>query len=587
MDEMPDSKPTSDDLKGALISPLTRYLSGQLPLLATAWAGTTIIFCLSAFFVPSPWARGLVWAAAAVNLICLAGVFRIIRRANRGARELTELAAMSRDLVWQTDETLIVNMVFGPVEAVTGRSARAISGGRLTDLLSAEDARALQALTAESRPFAMAAEIRRPGNGTLAVEISGERTGNAYRGVIRDITRQKLRRAREQRQQDMLDRSEKLRHLGVLAGSVAHDLNNILSGIATYPEVMLLDDTLDPKVRQGLTMIKDSGRKASSVVSDLLTISRGIKADKQLLNVNTVIERFMAAAEFQKIQDTFAGVEIETVTEPELLNISGSYIHIEKAVMNLMLNAVEETAGLPGGKVVLSTANHYVDPIGGSPEEEDLSPGEYVRLSVADNGAGIPEDCLDKIFDPFFTQKEMGRSGTGLGLTVVENAARDHNGVIRVKSGADGTRFDLFFPAIREELPKTEAPESLDEIRGSGERLLIVDDLSSQRKIAATILKNLGYTVFSVADGVAAEAFVRKNPVDLLVLDMIMAPAISGLETYRRIKKIYPRQKAIIASGHSESEDVLKAQELGAGSFVKKPYTILDMGIAVKEELET
>ncbi len=342
-------------------------------------------------------------------------------------------------------------------------------------------------------------------------------------------------------------------------------------------------------------MIKDSGRKASSVVSDLLTISRGIKADKQVLNINTVVERYLTAAEFRKIKQTYDQVKIEVLTEPELLNISGSYIHIEKAVMNLVLNAVEETATRPGGKVVLSTANHYVDKIpvekvlSDEPDKgrrTELEPGEYVVLQVEDNGAGIPEDCLDKIYEPFFTQKEMGKSGTGLGLTVVLNAVQDHNGVIRVRSDARGTRFALFFPAIREPLPKGEDPGSMEEIRGRGETLLIVDDLASQRKIAATILKRLGYQVFTVEDGMAALDFVKQMPVDLLVLDMIMAPAISGLETYERIQQIYPDQKAIIASGHSESEDVLKAQELGAGSFVKKPYTILDMGIAVKEELE-
>lgn len=215
----------------------------------------------------------------------------------------------------------------------------------------------------------------------------------------------------------------------------------------------------------------------------------------------------------------------------------------------------------------------------------DLPCGDYVMLSVADNGSGIPEEYREKIFDPFFTKKAMGRSGTGLGLTVVWNTVQDHQGKVRVVSSKEGSRFELFFPAW-DELVQTGKNNSLAEIKGQGQRILIVDDLVNQRKIAGTILKNLGYQVFAVADGMEAVAFVRENPVDLLVLDMVMEPSISGLETYQRIKKIYPGQKAILVSGHSKSEEVLMAQDLGAGAFVKKPYTIVEMGIAVKEELE-
>ncbi len=145
---------------------------------------------------------------------------------------------------------------------------------------------------------------------------------------------------------------------------------------------------------------------------------------------------------------------------------------------------------------------------------------------------------------------------------------------------------DHFFSAIWDELPQKETTNSLAEIKGQGQRIHIVDDLANQRKIAGTILKNLGYQVFAVADGMEAVAFVKENSVDLLVLDMVMEPSISGLEAYQRIKKIYPAQKAILASGHSKLEAVLMAQDLGAGAFVKKPYTILDMGIAVEKELE-
>jgi signal transduction histidine kinase/ActR/RegA family two-component response regulator len=384
--------------------------------------------------------------------------------------------------------------------------------------------------------------------------------------------------------EEKLAQSERLKNMGILAGSVAHDLNNILSGIATYPEVLLMDEGLAPRVRQGLDIIKDSGQKASAVVSDLLTISRGGLMEMEVLNINLVVERLLGAADFDKIKAAYQQVEIKVALSPELLDIKGSYIHIEKAVMNLVINGAQETVQKEGGEVSISTANFFVEQEMAG--EMDLPCGEYVMLSVTDNGAGISGEYQEKIFDPFFAKKAMGKSGTGLGLTLVWNTVQDHQGKVRVFSSQKGTRFELFFPAVRGEIVQEDGTKTLAEIKGQGERILVVDDLASQRKIASTILKNLGYQVFAVADGMAAVRFVQKNPVDLLVLDMVMEPSISGLETYQRIKKICPDQKAIIVSGYSKSEAVLLAQDLGAGAFVKKPYTILDMGIAVKGELE-
>jgi CheY-like chemotaxis protein len=303
----------------------------------------------------------------------------------------------------------------------------------------------------------------------------------------------------------------------------------------------------------------------------------------EVININSILNRYSRAHDFKKIRHTYRQVDIEILTEPELLNIRGSYIHIEKIIMNLVLNAVEEVCEQPDGRVMITTTNTYID--SSQPEYKEILPGEYVILSVEDNGSGIEEKNLKKIFEPFFTKKVMGKSGTGLGLTVVWNAVQDHKGYINVSSNAHGTLFDLLFPAIREEIRQKPESGSLTEIKGSGELILVVDDLKDQQKIAATILETLGYRTHAVDNGYAAVAFIKKNPVDLVILDMIMAPSINGLETYRLIKEFNPGQKAIIASGYSESEEVLMAQDLGAGSFVKKPYTILDMGIAIKEEL--
>lgn len=581
--------PSSEKNNTTLIFPRYRKLSRKITGLLQIWAVLFIFFTLLTLFLPARIGKPLCLIFFILNGSFIILLLSWVKSIKGFMKETGLILSNSRDLMWAMDSRLNITVICGDPEHISGNNAQALLNKPLTSILPQEARDHFNTHIRENLPFSMECLISNGENSTLPVQILAEPIHGSgqdtFHGIIRDISDQKKLQTLEKK----LNNSKKLNNLGRLAGSVAHDLNNILTGIATYPEILLLDDTLEPKVRESLAVIKESGRNASAVVSDLLTISRGIREECQVLNINTIIERFMAAPEFEKIKTPYGKVEIDMHLEPELLTISGSYIHIEKSIMHLLINALEETAAKAGrgnGTIVLSTANHYVDTEKDGHTKQNLSPGEYVMLEVLDAGKRIPEDCLNKIFDPFFTKKEMGKSGTGLGLTVVKNTVINHRGKIFVTSDEKGTKFTLLFPALRSEQPITNQPASIEEIRGNGETLLVVDDLASQRKIAESILKNLGYKVFSVANGIDALDFIMQTPVDLLILDMVMAPSISGLETYRRIKKIRPDQKAIIASGHSESEDVLKALSLGAGTFIKKPYTILDVGIAVKEELD-
>lgn len=572
-----------------LIFPRYRKLSRKITGLLQISAVLFIFFALLILFLPALTGKPLCLIFFMLNAVFIILLLSWVQRINTFMKETGLILSNSRDLMWAMDSRLNITVICGDPEHISGNTAMALLNKPLASILSGDARDRFNTRIRENQPFSMECLISNGENSTLPVQIlaapihgSGQDT---FHGIIRDISDQKKVQALEKE----LNSSKKLKSLGLLAGSVAHDLNNILAGIATYPEILLLDDNLEPKIRKSLAIIKESGQNASAVVSDLLTISRGIREACQILNINTIIARFMAGPEFKKIKAAYGKVEIDMHLEPELLTISGSYIHIEKSIMNLVINALGSTAAKAGrgnGIIVVSTTNHYVDREKDGHTEQNLSPGEYVMLEVLDPGKEIPKHCLNKIFEPFFTQKEMGRTGTGLGLTLVKNTVLNHQGKIFVTSDENGTKFTLLFPALRSELPMANQPASIEEIRGKGETLLVVDDLASQRKIAETILKQLGYKVFSVANGVSALDFIIQTPVDLIILDMVMAPSISGLETYRLIKKIRPDQKAIIANGHSESEDVLKALSLGAGAFIKKPYTILDMGIAVKEELD-
>ena len=572
-----------------LFFPRCMKLLCKITGLLQIWAVLFIFFALLILFLPALTGKPLCLIFIMLNGSFIILLLSWVKRIKTFMKETGLILSNSKDLMWAMDSRLNVTVICGDPEHISGNNAMALLNKPLASILPEDTRDSFNTRIRENLPFSMECLISTGENSTLPVQILAEPVHgsgqNAFHGIIRDRSDQKKLQALEKE----LNSSKKLKNIGLLADSVAHDLNNILAGIATYPEILLLSENLEPRVRESLTVIKESGQNASAVVSDLLTISRGIKEAHQVLNINTVIERFMAAHEFKKIKDAYGKLEIDIHLEPELLTISGSYIHIEKSIMHLLVNALGATAATTGhgnSTIVLSTSNHYVGRKGDGHTGQNLSPGEYVMLEVLDAGKGIPKDCLNKIFDPFFTKKEMGRSVTGLGLTVVKNTVLNHRGEIFVTSDENGTKFTLLFPALRSELPMTKQPAAIEEIRGKGETLLVVDDQASQRKIAETILKHLGYKVFSVANGDNALDFIMQTPVDLLILNMVMAPSISGLEAYRRIRKIQPDQKAIIASGHSESDDVLKALSLGAGAFVKKPYTILDMGIAVKEELE-
>jgi CheY-like chemotaxis protein len=251
--------------------------------------------------------------------------------------------------------------------------------------------------------------------------------------------------------------------------------------------------------------------------------------------------------------------------------------------MNLLSNAAESISGL--GEVSIRTENRYVDrPIHGYDTTQE---GEYAVLAVSDTGLGISPADIERIFEPFYTKKVMGRSGTGLGLAVVWGTVKDHDGYIDVQSTeGKGSVFTLYFPVTREDLTKAEQVVPQSAYLGRGERILVVDDVEGQRLLASAMLEGLGYKVASVASGEEAIEFVKKQPVDVLILDMIMDPGIDGLETYRRILEIRKDQKAIIVSGFSETDRVHVAQSLGAGAYVRKPYVIEKLGLAVKKELE-
>lgn len=417
---------------------------------------------------------------------------------------------------------------------------------------------------------------------TFLRDPSGKASG--ILGFTRDISERKQIEAERQSLEERLRRSEKMEALGTLAGGVAHDLNNVLGVLVGYSELMLMEIPEGTPLRGCVTDILQSSERAAAIIQDLLTLARRNVAVAKVVSLNDTVSACMSSPEFERLKGYHPRVTFDCKLGKDLLNVKGSPVHLSKSVMNLISNAAEAIAGQ--GVVTIATENRYLDrPIRGY---DEMRRGEYAIVKVSDTGRGISGEDLGKIFEPFYTKKVMGRrSGTGLGLAVVWGTVKDHEGYIDVESSEGaGSTFTIYLPVTREALAVDAVSISPDNYRGRGESILIVDDIREQRELAMNMLGRLGYRVTAASGGEEAVACLRTNHADLLVLDMIMEPGIDGLETYRRILEFRPRQKAILVSGFSETERVKETQRLGAGAYVRKPYLLERIGMAVRNELD-
>jgi len=394
-------------------------------------------------------------------------------------------------------------------------------------------------------------------------------------GILRDITEQK-------KMEEKLLQARKLEAIGSLAAGVAHDLNNILAGLVTYPDLLLLELPNDSPLREKIAIIQQSGKNAAAIVQDMLTLGRrGVKTG-EVVDLNVIVSDYNASLEFEAIMKYHPKTVLKLDLAPDLLKVMGSRSHLAKAIMNLLNNAAEAMPA--GGKITLSTYNKFLDNT--LKLYEEIPPGEYVCVSVQDEGVGISSEDIQRIFEPFYSKKSMKRSGSGLGMTVIWATVKDLGGYINIQSTeGEGTRFELYLPVTRNEAAMSTKRNVLEDYIGT-ESIVIVDDMPEQLLIATKMLTKLGYSVTSFASGEAVVDYLCLHNADLVVLDMIMPGGMDGLDTYVRINEIHPGQKTIITSGYAESDRVAALQQLGAGAYVQKPYTLEKLGLAVRKELD-
>lgn len=394
---------------------------------------------------------------------------------------------------------------------------------------------------------------------------------------IRDITERKIL-------EKQLHQAQRLEGIGRLAAGIAHDLNNILSGIVTMPQLLLLDLEQDSPLREPLRLIEQSGESAAVIVQDMLTIAGSRLNMVKVIDPVALVKSFIVSPECMKLKQTHPGIQIQLQLSDNISNIKGSPVHLSQGLMNLVKNGADAIEG--EGDIVIAV--NEITLKNSEPHYESIPPGNYVCFSVKDSGLGISPEKIPFIFEPFYTNKVLGRSGTGLGMVIVWNTVKEHGGYIDIKSNmASGTDVRMYLPPTKEKTLRSSGDVDLHALMGNGEFILIVDDISEQRKIATSILEKLNYRVGSVSGGLEAIEFLELQKVDLILLDMVMDPGINGLETSNRILSNDPNANIIIASGYAENEMVRQTLDLGAKQYLKKPYSIEALGLAIRNNLSS
>jgi PAS domain S-box-containing protein len=381
------------------------------------------------------------------------------------------------------------------------------------------------------------------------------------------------------RMEDQLRKKQRMESIGTLAGGIAHDFNNMLTVILGYGQTLFAKVEHDPALRSQVEHIVKSASRATTLTRQLLAFSRKQVLQPRVLDLNTVVR------DLEKMLRPLVGDDIvmATACAAGLASVKADLSQIEQVILNLVVNARD---ALPkGGRVLITTAN--VDRDLDSDRDREIPAGRYVVLAVADNGIGMSPEVLSRIYEPFYTTKEVGR-GTGLGLSTVYGIVEQSGGFIAVKSKpGEGTEFRVFLPRV-EATPEAAAAERRPAWRRSGsETVLLVEDDAAVRELAHDILCSCGYRVLSVADPSLLHTVLRQNPgaIHVLVTDVLM-PGLNGREVADEVQRLHPEAKTLFMSGYAY-QTMLGRGVLEPGCFfLQKPFTPSQLSDMVREVLD-
>ncbi|MBF0544345.1 MAG: response regulator [Candidatus Riflebacteria bacterium] len=375
--------------------------------------------------------------------------------------------------------------------------------------------------------------------------------------------------------EERLRQSEKLEAIGQLAGGVAHDFNNQLSGILGNAELILLK-LADPEIHSFAKNIVAISLQAGELTQQLLAFARKGKVVSLPVNIHSVVKEVVALLKHSIDRRIVISQNLQADPSTTL----GDPTQLQNALLNLAINARDAMPN--GGELTFSTSLFYL--LENTPKLE-LPTGRYLQIKITDTGLGMTKEVKNHLFEPFFTTKEAGK-GTGLGLAAVYGAIKNHGGTISVYSEVGkGTTFNIFLPIVLSPEPKKNS-ENLTVTKTGNERILLVDDEEIVRETTQKILQSLGYQVTACRDGLEAlEVFRSKhNQIDLVILDMVM-PRMNGPETFQNMRAIHPGIKVLLASGFSLNGTSQKLLQNGVQGFLQKPFELSELSQKIREVL--
>ncbi|MFT7514515.1 MAG: two-component system cell cycle sensor histidine kinase/response regulator CckA [Candidatus Omnitrophota bacterium] len=399
------------------------------------------------------------------------------------------------------------------------------------------------------------------------------------RGSLNNISMQKQAQKRVADLQVELGRARRIESAGLLAGGVAHDLNNILGPMVGYPDLLLDEIPGDSPLRPSLVEIKASAERAAAMIQDLLILSRRGHSSLHPMDLGLVIAEYLNSVEFQRLHARKPGIKIVVKADQALGLVNGSRAHLLRLVMNLVINAMQ--AMPDSGRITVSLRRRELKAryLG----YEGIPIGSYLMLEVRDQGHGIPAEQLERIFEPFYSSKTEAGNNSGLGLAVVYGVIRDHDAYIDLESTVgEGTAFKIHFALLTNAVEEPEAPVDIQQAFG---HVLVVDDVPEQRALATKLLERLGMSVTCVESGRLAVERVEQESFDVVLLDMTMGDDLDGLDTYRLIRQRQPDLPCMIASGYAETQRLKDVLALGAGPHLMKPYTLSRLSQSLQQLL--
>jgi len=398
-------------------------------------------------------------------------------------------------------------------------------------------------------------------------------------GLIQDITQQKKAEKAMVDLERQLRQSQKMESVGTLAGGIAHDFNNILGIILGNAELAMDDVAEWSPARNNLDEVRKACLRAKDVVRQILAFSRKSEIKQKLFNIASVVTESLKLLR----ASIPTSIDIRQDISNDVVDILGDPTQIHQIMMNLCTNAAHAMEN-EGGTLEVVVKNKIIDADTTSRYPE-LHPGPYVQLRVSDTGDGINPEEIDRIFDPYFTTKDVGK-GTGLGLSVVHGIVNSHNGRITVESKTGkGTTFKILFPAVQ---GKTrDNPKESKDLPTGQERVLFVDDEGAMVKLNQQRLERLGYKVTPQTDSSEALKLFLSDPnqFDLVITDMTM-PRMTGDKLTQEILKIRSDMPIILCTGYSERMSSERAQELGIRKYIEKPIEMETLARSVREVLD-